>query len=819
MATNESADVLRRMWAEHQNLFRVGSFGTESGAGGLVIVNRHSIPAEITVLVAEGDKIRGLRTMLGEGIDPGLPASTLAGHVLALYGSKNIQERELVMSLPPSATMRMLGLVGDRHELAERSVQLYIDSFENISLPSSAKGAQMKLKRLVNEFLRDPAQISKLTASEVRRFDKDGVADFRTRFKPEVLKVLSASEDFNWDHYSFFAAEGEEGDFRRQGAEFFPLFATRMNKQSVAKVFGNQVRLKNIKRENKDREAQGLDKLPVPKLDASLPEALQSFFGKFDAKGERVAKDHPEGQFRLQGPLLKRLQGLAWPTNGLALEKLVNDLIELPVDWLPKDRAEWDAFCDITATVGTILQHADVDDIRDRKQLEKSGMRLKDLYSGYKGSWTEFRERMAVAFTDSRPPEGTTETEFNRFEREIGDGFDALRATKTDQEFDTLALKVLERVSPPDRIVELEAKGEQEEAETLSRIWQTEMIDWFRRRCRPVSTRERLKFACVDALDMARVFTDKVGMPLIAQQQGMEDGFLNMRQQELAKIGATRLFFSGKSVINIFELSRHFHSQREHIMEAGCDADELEAQKKPELSRSVATDIPIFGVPDYLPEDGWAPMCDAVEAPNGVWIVPLCDPRQLSWEGTRRGNDPFGIEGLNHCVGGYSNACRVRGHHILSFRRRFADGSFQRLSTLEIGPLQQGNTNLHECQHRARSNGTPCAASMQAKDWFYQQVRAGMIPLNFEGVQAHLGALNGKRDEIERACGYDRKDPEKVRLALHAFSDYYGKRLRKVVGETPECVDLSGFYQLSGMEDIGEEIYPTRLKLANGMRR
>src|SRR5690606_9208877 len=117
-------------------------------------------------------------------------------------------------------------------------------------------------------------------------------------------------------------------------------------------------------------------------------------------------------------------------------------------------------------------------------------------------------------------------------------------------------------------------------------------------------------------------------------------------------------------------------------------------------------------------EDGWPPLCNPVQAPNGVWIVPLTDPRELNDEG-RAAPDSNGVCGLNHCVGGYAYACRSGRSHILSLRAGGSHGpGIKRLSTVEIMSVVPGEVDLNVRQHRGPSNRAPDRSATLALEWF-----------------------------------------------------------------------------------------------------
>lgn len=364
---------------------------------------------------------------------------------------------------------------------------------------------------------------------------------------------------------------------------------------------------------------------------------------------------------------------------------------------------------------------------------QRLGIPFSDLVKGCSGKWVDFRRRLAKSYFDSRPPE------------------------------------------------DLDEEGRRA---------------WLRTPPVPDESFEALNNASIDLADMVDQFARLVVLPAAGLANPDNKPFLAETQRTAARHAAADLLFGGKNAGAMFELSRHYHTQAEHVHE-----------------RATSFTTPAAVEFKQVAEDGWAPLCNQVQAPNGVWIVPLTDPRELEDEGRgysgKSSRNADGTEGLCHCVGGYSSACRDSGHHILSFR--FIDeGLTKRLSTIELDAVSEGDRKFKVRQHRGPRNGKAPDAAAEAWEWFQDAVWSDQIALNYEGIRSYMVTQMKRRDDdIERACGYKWKEDGAFENALRAFDEWLGKGLRQI--------SPADFIALPEVTRVSDEIMPkhrTMLTLA-----
>ena len=297
-------------------------------------------------------------------------------------------------------------------------------------------------------------------------------------------------------------------------------------------------------------------------------------------------------------------------------------------------------------------------------------------------------------------------------------------------------------------------------------------------------SREGLSSSFANAQDVIHMFRDLVVLP-VAVSEVQDDSFIGPEGRQLAFEAAARILFGGKSLVAIMEAQRLWHSQAANV---------LAATETPALPRPVLREVA---------EDGWAPLCDVVTAPNGVVIVPLTDPRELQDEGSggpgNPGPDRNGIMGLGHCVGGYSAQCKKGTSHIVSFRVPTQDG-FRRLSTAEFNQLSADSDILSCRQHHGVRNGSPPKEAKEAFDWFVGEVASQRIPLNRDGIRMVLEGKPPITDDVQRACGYDRKDLDLVAKVLAAWKPHLPKRFRDM--------DVDALRECAEMEELVESAAP-----------
>lgn len=292
----------------------------------------------------------------------------------------------------------------------------------------------------------------------------------------------------------------------------------------------------------------------------------------------------------------------------------------------------------------------------------------------------------------------------------------------------------------------------------------------------PDESQEGLQRAANGVIDMIRSFRDQVVIPIAVSRSVDDDAFIGPESLRLATDAAVRLLLAKKALPAAFELQRDWHSRVTTILAA------IGTEEEPEIAR---------GEIKSVAADGWAPLCDVWIAPNGVQIVPLTDKGELRQEGSR----------LGHCVGGYDTRARAGDCHILSMREQGDGFDAVSLSTVEVGRVAEGITQLSVRQHQGRGNGTPPKNAVAAFAWFKGEVEAGRIPLNHGGIMSYLSNRTRPTDEVEIRCGYDRKNLEIVESALRAWEPLMGKRLRRL--------SLEEFRKLPEMADVVQALAPS----------
>jgi hypothetical protein len=259
-----------------------------------------------------------------------------------------------------------------------------------------------------------------------------------------------------------------------------------------------------------------------------------------------------------------------------------------------------------------------------------------------------------------------------------------------------------------------------------------------------------LRTATTDTNDMVETFTDMVVVPVVAHSQSAEDVYLNASIKKSAIGWAWNMLCEGRNLPDILDLSRRFHQERNGILEMSTQwqAQQARAQVK---------------------EGGWPGLTSPVQAPNGLWLVPLCHPEELSKEGAD----------LRHCVGGYSSQAKACTSHIVSVRQQRGNESVA-LSTCEFSGIKSDRPVLAERQHRARQNGQPQPDALDAMQWYERGIASGDIKVNWELIRAFLDNALVDMDHVEKHCGYDWRERQALNGAIMPWARFVTKSYAKM---------------------------------------
>lgn len=273
--------------------------------------------------------------------------------------------------------------------------------------------------------------------------------------------------------------------------------------------------------------------------------------------------------------------------------------------------------------------------------------------------------------------------------------------------------------------------------------WQARQDEIIRLKGNRDERRAVLLNAVYDVRDIVAAFGDQVVLPMAvwhASYEGVETVFFNDGHEAVVADAASRILFDKKGAPAILEASRRWHHHA-MAMETRIQARIYEATEWPMLTKPL-------------------------QAPNGLWLVPLNTSAKIMEEGQR----------MNHCVGGYTKACRANGHHIISVREGNPDG--HSICTMELAPDGQKFTSRQE---RAYGNGRPSAEATAACSWYRMMVNGRLVQVNMDDIIAfrQAVAIAGNTgdtavtvvDPVDARCGYDWRDPREITRAYRQWAD------------------------------------------------
>lgn len=188
-----------------------------------------------------------------------------------------------------------------------------------------------------------------------------GVDQVRADLNVEAIDALKCVSEFDSVAYEFYSADGDRGVVRRQAAGAYPLLAGE-----IALRF---------------RVKMAVDRKEPP------GDALVSAFGNAD-----------DGTPVLSKTVLKKLAGKQYSAEGVPVPTILESLSRIPVDWFPKDAAEWSAFVDLADTFF-------------RSFSPEFGGKLDAMIAGAGGKWVDFAYRTAKAGAETQVPDELTPEE------------------------------------------------------------------------------------------------------------------------------------------------------------------------------------------------------------------------------------------------------------------------------------------------------------------------------------------------------------------------------------------------------------------------
>ena len=802
----DDEDALRRemaaLWAKHRSEEGVFRLRPVLG-GGVIVTDMTRVPIRLWGVRIESGTIR----VCTAGVEGGLLAMSAEVAMATLLEGKVVAAREI----PPSEVAGLLGLVPGKESWAELSVRRFSES-----LPDARLRARLPL--------------DKMTESEIVRIDAAGFGECRAAMDMEALGLLSSCEDYAWRDYAYYAVRGEEGTLdaarrmvRHQAAKIFPLFAVvianrfgvRADLEKQAKFLVDRAPVKSamdIAKASGDDEAMMVAKASMDAL-VKPPALLDSLEKAFTPP---ATSTNPNPAPAINRAAWNRISGIPFPAYGLKPEYVAMCMSELPPDWFPKKGADWklvdwQAFTDMVATVGGPLRRL-------------TGSSPEVLYEGCAGKWSELRDRVVRAMTDTRPPGGDPEA-VKVIERAI----------------DWKMLEKLPRTKVEGAAVEIAARL----GPTLpAGVTEKDVSDWIVRLVAPPNEREAIAGACNQANTILNLMTCKVLLPLAAAITGDPDPLLSTDQFARAEASAASLLFEGKSAVKVFETISSFHQVGTAIQSAGTKLphemamDESERSAREELERVAAKarlaigDLASrVGIDVNAPKDYPIPFEPVIVAPNGVYLCFLSSKAQLDDEGrgfrgdphgridSRHGGTAYGFKeeelnadgsyGLNMCIGYYSttyNNCKAGGMGISARLPKTLpddpDAPFSRISFNSIYKPQQnakGGWELRSMEHAGRMNSTAPELAKEAFAWLFQAVRDNDLPNTMDQMQQHAQAENAKVSRMSDICGYEWSEMPRISHAVRAWNTILPKRAR---------VGLEEFARLPEVVAVADELSP-----------
>ncbi len=625
--------------------------------------------------------------------------------------------------IPFSKAVRDFGLFNQEAMIGAASYDSFIQSLEVVVSKADFKAIESEV---------DPELFKRHEESRLRHpfsYFSDN------KVHQSALNIASRIEAFDWDTLSFYGKNDANGVSRRQAAEIYPMFADYFAHHTV--------------------------------------------FSRHVIQKQKPLNSELSRNLGIKEKALKRFQKIDWPANGLSIEEIAHHSDNIPLDWFPKTREDWDSFCILTKTVGKII---------GSHLTGVSENPFDALYKGAKGNWREFHERCSVAFFDDRPPEGMDPEKIEEVVSVIKKDRKNLAkaARKGEDDFSSQLSRTLGKFAFPSAIDEQQYR------------------EWAYNLHHPNMSEDFMIAACEATLELVEFVRDHVVVPAAANRVRDLGNITTMihegGQKKIARETALRLIAmpdrdagsTGKSTPALFEAARYFSNDYAAIAEKALGF-------APDVSKII-----------NIPEGHWVPAFNGeVELGNGIYAVVCDSPKSLKEEG-KNGTNKDETIGNSHCVGGYNTKCVRHAHQIVSFRRRLPTTSpaFERLGTLELGPIPFETTELDQRQFYARGNTRPADSTQAAKELLFMKIRSGDVSLNHDGMRQFKEAHgNLERDNIEVVCQYDWRKEDLITQAMMAVGRFIHPSFTK--GQVPirNATDLGQHPVMKDMISSMDAVY------------
>lgn len=289
--------------------------------------------------------------------------------------------------------------------------------------------------------------------------------------------------------------------------------------------------------------------------------------------------------------------------------------------------------------------------------------------------------------------------------------------------------------------------------------------------------------AMFNAAEMLNSFAEVAVLPMAAHAGRSGHVIMTPEMMMAASRSALAMLASGRTAGEVADLQRRWHQERAAIM----NGTRLMQEERNARIRG------------GIEEGGWPALSVPVQAPNGLWLVPLTSPRELSDEGAHE-QDANGVMGLRHCVGSYAAKAKKCDCHIVSVRKVDDRGRYKRITTVEFEALKPGIDRLHARQNLGDGNGKAPAESTDAVNWYIASVASGSVSLNREQIAVFLDAEIVPDDGVERICGYDWRDRNILNAAVGPWGPFVAQAFRKPLDQILEMDEIAGITRMAAPE-------------------
>lgn len=408
--------------------------------------------------------------------------------------------------------------------------------------------------------------------------------------------------------------------------------------------------------------------------------------------------------------IFRRIQGETNPTSRALLE--TGALDDIPIDWIPNTKEEWAALADIEKMWRTSVPGA----VHEKPQVWSAA-----LFTGSKGAFVDFAQRITRDVADRRPPDGTGPAAAEHFKKHLN-----IKPVDTTR---NVVREIVERT--------IEAFEKIPKDQTDAAGWPSEAAvgAWLRRSCVAYGDRPDLERAGEAIFQAVDGFATRIVLPIALMAEKTIAMPVTNALLTAARNSAAEILFEGKNSVAIAGMARQFIGHSGELTQTLLSESELRLKREQELKtaawRRASEDRSLMRWMEFFKIEGdtedLPPLTTIQEFAPGMMAVPLFNRQHYFEEGNwgNTGKDRCGVEEMHNCIGPYHSAGYIMSEGLTQgfSVRRITGNTYERCMTVSVGlTVSNGRPQISVIEAKAPHNRNPGNEMSLLLDQFLRRI-------------------------------------------------------------------------------------------------